>query len=160
MSDIKLPSNLPPWVQGHMERYVDSGGAEGHMWDSSVVPGGLGPIATLLLMAVGRRSGTILPLPLLYGKTGDDYVIVASKGGRPKHPAWYLNLLAANRRSISKWPRIDFASARARRTAPSVKRCGHRWSRSTHPSSITKRRPIVCSRWSSSSAYSCPSKGV
>ena len=35
------------------------------------------------------------PLPLLYGKTGNDYVIVASKGGRPKHPAWYLNLIAA-----------------------------------------------------------------
>lgn len=95
MSDIKLPSNLPPWVQGHMERYVESGGADGHLWDSSVVPGGLGPIATLLLMAVGRRSGTMRPLPLLYGKTGNDYVIVASKGGRPKHPAWYLNLIAA-----------------------------------------------------------------
>lgn len=94
MTHITLPGNLPPWVQGHMERYVDSGGAEGHMWDSSVVPGGLGPIPTLLLMAVGRNSGTIRPLPLLYGKTGDDYVIVASKGGRPKHPAWYLNLIA------------------------------------------------------------------
>ena len=58
MSDIKLPSSLPPWVQGHMERYVESGGADGHMWDSSVVPGGRGPIATLLLMGVGRRSGT------------------------------------------------------------------------------------------------------
>ena len=95
MSEITLPSNLPPWVQGHIERYVESGGAEGHMWDSSVVPGGLGPVPTLLLMAVGRRSGIIRPLPLIYGKTGTDYVIVASKGGRPKHPAWYLNLVAA-----------------------------------------------------------------
>ena len=94
MIDITLPSNLPPWVQGHMERYVESGGAEGHMWDSSVVSGGLGPVPTLLLMAAGRRSGTIRPLPLIYGKTAADYVIVASKGGRPKHPAWYLNLLA------------------------------------------------------------------
>lgn len=89
-----LPDNLPPWVEGHVRIYVESAGAAGHLWDSSVVPGGLGPVPTLLLMAVGRHSGTIRPLPLIYAKTGADYVIAASKGGRPRHPAWYLNLLA------------------------------------------------------------------
>jgi hypothetical protein len=33
-------------------------------------------------------------LPLIYGKDGDRYLIVASKGGAPEHPAWYVNLHA------------------------------------------------------------------
>jgi len=94
MSKITLPDDLPPWVAGHVQVYVESGGAKGHLWDSSVVPGGLGPVPTLLLMAVGRHTGTIRPLPLIYAQIGKDYVIAASKGGRPRHPAWYLNLLA------------------------------------------------------------------
>jgi len=35
-------------------------------------------------------------LPLIYGKDGDDHIIVASKGGHPDHPAWYTNIEASN----------------------------------------------------------------
>ena len=42
----------------------------------------------------GAKSGTKRTSPLLYFKDGDDLVIVASKGGFPKHPAWYHNLMA------------------------------------------------------------------
>ena len=31
-------------------------------------------------------------MPLIFGRSGPDYVVVASKGGAPTHPAWYLNL--------------------------------------------------------------------
>jgi len=48
----------------------------------------------LLLDHVGAKSGTRRTSPLLYFKDGDDLVIVASKGGFPKHPAWYHNLMA------------------------------------------------------------------
>jgi deazaflavin-dependent oxidoreductase (nitroreductase family) len=48
----------------------------------------------LLLDHVGAKSGTKRTSPLLYVKDGDDMVIVASKGGYPKHPAWYHNLMA------------------------------------------------------------------
>src|SRR6187551_850819 len=48
----------------------------------------------LLLDHVGAKSGTKRTSPLLYFKDGDDLVIVASKGGFPKHPAWYHNLMA------------------------------------------------------------------
>ena len=41
-----------------------------------------------------RRSGQPRPQPLIYGRHGDDYLVVASKGGAPQHPAWYLNLEA------------------------------------------------------------------
>ena len=48
----------------------------------------------LLLNTVGRKSGQKRTTPLLYLPDGDDYAIVASKGGAPKHPAWYHNLTA------------------------------------------------------------------
>ncbi len=47
-----------------------------------------------MLTTVGRKSGRILTLPLIFGRSGPDYVVVASKGGAPAHPAWYLNLEA------------------------------------------------------------------
>jgi F420H(2)-dependent quinone reductase len=52
----------------------------------------LGGAPVLLLDHVGRRSGETRTCPLLYVEDGDDLVIVASKGGSHKHPAWWLNL--------------------------------------------------------------------
>jgi deazaflavin-dependent oxidoreductase (nitroreductase family) len=46
----------------------------------------------LLLTVTGRKSGQPRTAPLMYGRDGDDYVIVASKGGMPKPPVWWLNL--------------------------------------------------------------------
>lgn len=48
----------------------------------------------LLLTTKGRKTGKIWTVPLLYLPDGDDLVLVASNGGVPKHPAWYLNLQA------------------------------------------------------------------
>jgi deazaflavin-dependent oxidoreductase (nitroreductase family) len=89
----EIPAYLPDWIRDHIRRYLESDGADGHMWDSTVA-GGSGPIATLLLTTTGRRSGKALTLPLIYGETENGYAIVASKGGAPSHPAWYLNLAA------------------------------------------------------------------
>ena len=49
-------------------------------------------IPTLLLTTFGRRSARPRTLPLIFGKSGPNYVVVASKGGAPAHPSWYLNL--------------------------------------------------------------------
>ena len=46
----------------------------------------------LLLTTTGRKSGRRRTRPLLYMKTDDTYVLVASFAGAPRHPAWYLNL--------------------------------------------------------------------
>ena len=48
----------------------------------------------LLMTAKGARSGEAITTPLVYGREGDDYVIVASKGGSPKHPIWFGNIKA------------------------------------------------------------------
>ncbi len=51
-------------------------------------------VPTLLLSTIGRKSGRVLQLPLIFGQSGRDYVVVASKGGAPRIRAWYLNLEA------------------------------------------------------------------
>jgi F420H(2)-dependent quinone reductase len=56
--------------------------------------GRMGKSPILLLNTVGRKSGRKRTSPLLYVKDGEDFVIIASKGGAPTHPAWYLNLMA------------------------------------------------------------------
>jgi deazaflavin-dependent oxidoreductase (nitroreductase family) len=48
----------------------------------------------LLMTAKGAKSGDAITTPLVYGRDGDHYVIVASKGGAPKHPTWFGNLKA------------------------------------------------------------------
>ncbi|MBW2281393.1 MAG: nitroreductase family deazaflavin-dependent oxidoreductase [Deltaproteobacteria bacterium] len=63
------------------------------MWDSTAA-GGPGPLPTLLLTTTGRRSGEPRALPLIYGETGQSYVVIASKGGMPNHPLWFRNLEA------------------------------------------------------------------
>ncbi len=93
MSEISVPAHLPDWIQNHIRRYLESDGVDGHLWDSSVA-GGSGVVPTLLLTTTGRKSGKPQILPLIYGKTENGYAIVASKGGAPSHPAWYLNLTA------------------------------------------------------------------
>jgi deazaflavin-dependent oxidoreductase (nitroreductase family) len=74
---------MPLFGQEHVRRYIETDGGEGHDWEGT---------KTLLLTTTGRKSGEQRTHPLIYGSHGDDYVVVASKGGNPQHPAWYLNL--------------------------------------------------------------------
>ena len=94
MIEGKLPDNLPQWMKDHTALYLKSGGKEGHMYkiDRPGVPDK--PIPSLLLVTKGRKTGEKFMFPLFYGKTGNSYYIVASKGGAPDHPGWYKNILA------------------------------------------------------------------
>lgn len=73
-------------MAGHTALYKASGGWIGH-----TAPGFP---RMLLLEHVGAKSGKQRTAPLLYISDGDALVIVASKGGFPKHPAWFHNLKA------------------------------------------------------------------
>ena len=55
---------------------------------------GVGYVPTLLLVSIGQRSGELRESPLFYFEDGDDYFVVGSIGGSPRHPQWYRNLLA------------------------------------------------------------------
>jgi deazaflavin-dependent oxidoreductase (nitroreductase family) len=124
--------------QEHVKRYQQTDGVEGHDWNGASV---------LLLTTTGRHTGSQRTTPLIYGTRDHDYAVVASKGGAPEHPGWYLNLIAdpvvevqvrgdrfpARARSASgaeraqlwrlmvqQWPPYDDYQARAEREIPVV----------------------------------------
>jgi deazaflavin-dependent oxidoreductase (nitroreductase family) len=72
------------WVADHIKRYVASDGEDGHDWNGTQI---------LLITTTGRKSGNLRRSALIYGCDGDDFVIVASRGGDPNHPLWFLNLV-------------------------------------------------------------------
>ena len=55
---------------------------------------GVPPVATLTLTTIGRRSGRRIATPLFYFRSGEDFLVVGSRGGAPRHPAWVLNVQA------------------------------------------------------------------
>ena len=73
-------------MKGHTVAYRATGGLVGHRFP--------GAPPSLLLDHVGAKSGTKRTTPLTYLANGDDFVIVASKGGNPHNPAWFHNLRA------------------------------------------------------------------
>jgi deazaflavin-dependent oxidoreductase (nitroreductase family) len=84
MTDQSLTDSPQGWVNEHIQRYVASGGADGHEWK----PG----VPTLLLTTTGNKSGLRRRTALIYARDGESYLVVASAGGAPGHPAWYRNL--------------------------------------------------------------------
>src|SRR5438132_14320742 len=94
MTEAKLAPNLPDWMLEHTKRYLASGGTDGHLYKITQPGRPELTVPSLLLTTTGRKSGERFIFPLFYGKTGDSYIVVASKGGAPQHPGWYRNLLA------------------------------------------------------------------
>ena len=69
----------------HVKAYRQTDGRTGYLWNGAPI---------LLLTYTGRRSGQRRTTPLIFGRDGDDYLVVASMGGMPRHPWWYENLEA------------------------------------------------------------------
>ena len=87
----------------HVKRYEETDGEEGHDWQGTTA---------LILTTTGRKTGEPRPTPLIYGTAGDDYLIVASKGGADEPPAWYLNL--QEHPEVTLQVKADKFTARAR----------------------------------------------
>ncbi len=90
--------------QEHVEKYRETDGEVGHHWQPGVY--------TLLLTTTGNRSGEPRTTPLIYGEDGDEYVIVASKGGDDAHPSWYRNLANDPQVEIQVGAEVMAATAR------------------------------------------------
>jgi deazaflavin-dependent oxidoreductase (nitroreductase family) len=101
MDYLKLADRSWPLLRrvmgGHAAVYRASNGLIGHRFPGSP--------PMLLLEHVGARSGTRRTSPLVYIRDGDDVVLVASKGGFPKHPAWFHNLVANPDTTVQIGPR-------------------------------------------------------
>ena len=87
---MKINPGTPGWQKQHVALYLQTDGAEGASIDFGLP--GVPPVDCLLLQTTGRKSHTAQTTPLIYGKDGSGFAIVASKGGAPEHPAWFLNL--------------------------------------------------------------------
>jgi deazaflavin-dependent oxidoreductase (nitroreductase family) len=96
--------------QEHVERYEATNGEEGHDWQGT---------STLILGTKGRKSGEWRKTPLIYQEHDGDYLVVASKGGAPKPPAWYVNLSADP--EVEVQVKGDKFRARARTARPEEK---------------------------------------
>jgi len=83
------PAYQPPDItlvgDAHIAKYRETDGEVGYLWNG---------VPTLLLTTTGRRSGEPRTSALIFGRDGDDYLVVASMGGAPQHPSWYLNVSA------------------------------------------------------------------
>ena len=85
MSDPSFPGEHDYSLLGesHVRAYRESDGEVGYLWNG---------VPSLLLTTTGRRTGRARTSALIFGRDGDDYLLVASTGGAPTHPSWYLNL--------------------------------------------------------------------
>jgi len=78
-------------IADQVQLYEQTGGREG---------GELEGKPCVILWTRGRHTGAVRKSPLMRVRDGDRYAVVASLGGAPKHPVWYLNLLADPRVSL------------------------------------------------------------
>jgi proline iminopeptidase len=122
MAAAKLAPNLPEWMVEHANRYLSSGGTDGHLYKVTQPGRPQMTVPSLLLTTTGRKSGKKFVFPLFYGEVGDSYFVVASKGGAPHHPGWYRNILAnlgnANHLSCSTPLRLVTPARPASRARP------------------------------------------
>ncbi|MCI0685801.1 MAG: nitroreductase family deazaflavin-dependent oxidoreductase [Sporichthyaceae bacterium] len=102
---------MPLYGDEHVKRYIETDGEEGHDWRRGA------PV--LLLTTTGRRTGRKITKALIYQPYGDDYLVVASRGGSDNPPAWYLNLEAQPEVEVQVWG--DRFKAQARTCTPDEK---------------------------------------
>ncbi|HKP56349.1 MAG TPA: nitroreductase family deazaflavin-dependent oxidoreductase [Polyangiales bacterium] len=79
MPDFKL------FGDEHVRQYEATNGQTGFEWNGTQI---------LILRTKGRTSGQLRKAPLIFGRDGASYMVVASKGGAPENPGWYENLRA------------------------------------------------------------------
>ncbi|WP_297489820.1 nitroreductase family deazaflavin-dependent oxidoreductase [Acidocella sp.] len=143
MSQNPLETAFPPTDTSllgaaHVKAYVESDGEVGYIWNG---------VTILLLTTTGRSSGEPRTIPIIFTEYHGSYVIIASSGGAPMHPKWYLNILAEPhvklqvkaetfdavartadspereaiwREAVKNWPKYDLYQSRTTRQIPVV----------------------------------------
>jgi deazaflavin-dependent oxidoreductase (nitroreductase family) len=96
------PSPWPP-IAEHVERYLATDGEDGFGWEGGEV---------VILTTRGRKTGKLRRTPLIRVHDGKRYAVVASLGGSPTHPVWYLNLVANPEVTLQDRAEVHELSAR------------------------------------------------
>ena len=85
--DGEYEPSTAQWVRDQVEQYESSGGTQGTTLRDTGLP-------VVIVTSRGNKSGKIRKTPLMRVEHDGEYLLVASKGGSPKHPVWYYNLKA------------------------------------------------------------------
>ena len=101
------------WVAEQVEQYEGSGGTDGLTLRDTGLP-------VIIVTNRGRKTGAIRKTPLMRAVDGNNYILVASQGGAPKHPLWYHNLKAEPNVEIRD--EAEVYSMRVREVVDSVER--------------------------------------
>jgi deazaflavin-dependent oxidoreductase (nitroreductase family) len=88
----------------HVKRYRETNGEVGYIWNG---------VPILLLTTTGRRSGERRTSALIYGEADGNYLVVASQGGAPTHPNWFLNITENSDAEIQVRAEVIPVTARA-----------------------------------------------
>jgi deazaflavin-dependent oxidoreductase (nitroreductase family) len=132
------PTDISLLGDAHVRAYRETDGERGYLWNG---------VPILLLTTRGRVSGEPRTIPIIFTQVGNAWVIIASRGGSPTHPKWYLNILAEPRvevqvradrfdavartaesaerellwaKAIATWPKYDQYQSRTTRLIPVV----------------------------------------
>ncbi len=87
MADVEYVPSPWGWVRDQVDEYERSGGTAGNTLLDTGLP-------IVVLTTIGRKTGTVRKSPVMRVEHDGTYALVASVGGAPKHPVWYLNLRA------------------------------------------------------------------
>jgi len=98
---MPLEGNYEPgswtWANDQVTKIEETGGAKGVSMNG---------MAVVVLWTRGRKTGNVRKGPVMKVQHGDSYAAVASKGGDPKHPEWYLNLQADPHVTVQDGPEV------------------------------------------------------
>lgn len=104
MSDSpQTPADIKLFGEAHVRIYRETNGEEGYHWNG---------VEILLLTTIGRKSGEERTVPLIFVRDGDNLAIIASRGGTPTHPVWYLNIEADPNVTLQVKDKVFSATAR------------------------------------------------
>lgn len=103
MADDEYVPSTWDWVRKQVDAYESSGGTRGVT---------LQGVPTVVMTMRGRRSGKVRKAPVMRVEHDGTYAAVASKGGAPTHPGWYLNLLADPDITLQDGPHLHELHAR------------------------------------------------
>ncbi len=81
----QAPADYSLLNETHVAAYRETDGERGYIWNGAPI---------LLLTTKGRKSGEPRTIAIIFTQVGDAQVLIASKGGSPTHPLWYLNIEA------------------------------------------------------------------
>lgn len=124
--------------ESHVAAYRETNGEKGGVWNGATA---------VLVTTKGRKSGEMRTIAIIGKQVGDNFVIIASKGGSPTHPLWYLNILddpnVEFQYLADKWEGIARTAESPEREAMWAEACSQWPAFNDYQTRTTRKIPVV-----------------